>query len=366
MVEAKQIPPVEAKQIPPVEAKQIQLVEVKQIPLAEIDIDLEWNSRSPANVTSLISSETDEESSGLEGLIANLIKVGQEQPVDIRPATPPFYKRTLLPYSLVSGFRRCTALQTVYADEGIKLEAGKAKLTNPNYTIIPGLNDGCVLAKVHPPLSESEAFMLNMRENANRESLTPPDTAMAVKRSIEQYGFKITDIAVQLGKTPASVSAYARIAALPITILNHWHKGGEFEGVQSGRRVAMLEMLEVAKREPHEHLDAYKRVLLHGIAKQNTTAWFERAKGRAAHMGNVLAKLQKDGFLTLQNNNWFGHIDTMVNIGKRTLSMPDGKALASCAEKAFDREVNRVTPEPKPEIEQDDSSDTDGIPEDLQ
>lgn len=311
-------------------------LECKSIPLSEIDIDLDWNSRSPANVTLFALSETDEESSGLDGLIANLLKNGQSTPVDIRPTVPPFYKRTQVPYSLVTGFRRCTALQAVYADEGLKLEAAKQQRS-----IVPLLSDGHVLAIVHPCLSEREAYLLNARENSNRESLTPPDTAMMVKRGVEQFDFTIHDLSVQLGKTPQVVALYAKVAALPPPVLSHWQKGGEFEGVQSSRRVAFAEMVEIAKRDPLEHIDAYRKALIHGVSKQSTSAWFQRARGRAGHVGSMLAKLQKNGFLTVQERNWVGNLDILAGMGKRGLKFEDIRAIAEVAQASYEREMKR-------------------------
>src|SRR5208337_1969927 len=126
------------------------MTELRQIPLSDIDVDYEWNSRSPANTTVDATPETDEESTGLGGLVANILKNGQKEAVDIRPTAPPFYRPTTKPWSLVAGFRRTTAIVNINNDEKLKAELAEenekrltAKVQLPQLPLIPGLTDGC-------------------------------------------------------------------------------------------------------------------------------------------------------------------------------------------------------------------------------
>jgi hypothetical protein len=328
------------------------MTEMRQISLSDIDVDYEWNSRSPANTIVDATPETDEESTGLSGLVANILKNGQKEAVDIRPTAPPFYRPTTKPWSLVAGFRRTTAIVNINGDEKLKTELaeinkptrekyGKELVTEPLRTLIPNLQDGYILCKIHGPLSERQAFLINAHENVLREQLTPPDTTMMIKRLVEMYGLTIYELAVELGKTPGSITDYVRIAGLPAPILTHWQKGGEFDGVGNVRRVSQLEMKELAKLPAERQVDGYKRLLAIGNARAKSTAWFERAKARARHMGTMLARLQKDGFLILQSDRWEKVMGTLVGTGKRELGLSDSIKLSAIAEKFYKKELEK-------------------------
>lgn len=325
------------------------------IPLDDIDVDYEWNSRSPANTVVDASPETDDESSGLGGLIANVLRNGQKDPVDVRPTAQPFYRQTTRPWSLVAGFRRVTAITSINRDEKLiaerdeRLKEIRKKQPEAVLWLVSNLPDGYVLCKIHGPMSEREAFLWNARENSNREQLTPPDTTMMVKKGVEVHGLTVYDLAVQLGKTPGSVSDYVRVAGLPSAVLTHWQKGGEFEGLGSVKRASLLEMKELSKLPAERHVEGYKRLLTLGNARAKSTAWFERAKARARHMGAMIAKLQRDGFLVLQSDRWERHMGTLVGTGKRELSLTDSIKLAAIAEKFYQKEMQRPTDPPDAE-----------------
>jgi hypothetical protein len=308
------------------------------IPLCEIFVDLDWNTRSRANTTTVAASETDPESAGLEGLALNILRTGQSTPVDVRATTPPFYAQTSLPYALVCGFRRVTALEKLFASEQFRSEAAAA-----GRTIVPGLPDGCVLAVNHGPLSEKDAFLLNAKENGNREGLTAPDTAMMVKRGIEDHKLSIGDLALQLGKTPASIAAYVKVTALPPEILNHWVRGGEFEG-KTGKRVGIGDMIAIAKLKlPEDQLKGYRRALETQEAREATSAWEVRAKQRAAASGALLAKLEKHGFVAVLGRDWAGRaIWDLAGLGKRNASADQFIEFANAAQAAYEREMQKT------------------------
>jgi hypothetical protein len=303
--------------------------EIKVIHLSDIDADYSWNSRSPANTFSSIVSETDSESSGLEGLTRNILSRGQDTPVDVRPTSPPFYKMCLKPWSLVAGFRRFTAITAINGNEE-KLE-------------IPGLPAGHIRATLLPHMTEKEAFLRNASENTNRDQLSPPDIFRLVKKGTEELEMSPADLAVALGKLPTSIANYARLGKLDSSILSHWLHGGEFQGVQNGKRVAVADLFELSRKPVEEHLDGYKRLLLLQSQIANSSAWLEKARGRATAMGTLLAKLHKRGFLSVHTPAWIGDVDILVRMGKRDLKMSDARDLAARAESAYKKEMLKVT-----------------------
>jgi hypothetical protein len=312
-------------------------LEVKQIPLSEIDVDYDWNSRSPQNMLSRIS-ETDSESSGLEGLTRNILTRGQDTPVDVRPTNPPFYKMTAKPWSLVAGFRRFTAIATIYGNEELVKEAGK-----DGRTIIPNLQDGYIRATLLPHMTERESFLRNASENLNRDQLSPPDIFRIVKRGTEDHKMSQTDLALALGKLPTSIANYTRLMKLEPGIISHWLMGGEFQGIQNGKRIAVNELFELSREPPETHIDGYKKLLLYQEKIANSSAWLEKARGRATAMGTLLAKLQKRGFLSVHTPSWIPDVDVMVRVGKRDLKMSDARDLAYRSEQAYKKEMAKVT-----------------------
>jgi hypothetical protein len=291
---------------------------VRVISISDIDVDLEWNIRNPVDVNA--SSEGEFASAGLEGLIANLRANGQTTPVDVRSTTTPFYRDTGgKPYSLVTGFRRVTALSAIYAAGGL----------------VPGLLSGQVSAIHHGSLGEREAFMLNARENTNRESLSPPDMCFLIKRGLD-HGVSKDDLALQLGLTPWIVTNYGRIAALP-DIFAHWRCGGSFRGSLSQKRVSVGEMIEIA-RAP-DPAEAYRQAIGRRASREVRGPKRERARARAEATGTQLAKLVKRGLFTLPPRvEWTKYIDIVAGVEPR---FPDAKLLAIAAQEAFEAEMAR-------------------------
>lgn len=301
--------------------------EVKLIPLSDIDADYAWNSRSPANTFSSVISETDSESSGLEGLTRNILSRGQDTPVDLRPTTPPFYKMTDKPWSLVAGFRRFTAVNAINAND-------------PPLTI-PGLTAGHIRATLLPHMTEREAFLRNASENSNRDQLSPPDIFRLVKKGTEELEMSPAELAIALGKLPTSIANYVKLGKLDSSILNHWLHGGEFQGIQNGKRVGVADLFELSRQTPDTYLDGYRQLLLLQSQIANSSAWLEKARGRATAMGSMLAKLQKRGFLSVHTPAWIGDVDVMVRVGKRDLKMSDARDLAARAEASYKKEMSK-------------------------
>lgn len=307
-------------------------IEIRPVSIDEIDVDHEWNSRAPGSILAT-ASETDEESTGLDGLAANILRHGQDTPVDIRPTAQPFYRLTNKPYSLVAGFRRFSAIAKINADAELRsLTAG---------ALIPGLENGTIRAAVHPPMTEQAAFLLNARENTNRDQLSPPDVFRLVQKATGTFAMSPQDAAVALGKSMGTVSNYVKMTALPAKVLEHWCGGGDFDGVRSVKRIGITDMFEIAKRKSEEHWDAYKRAIVLQSKKGDTSAWWEKAKGRANAMAAVLARLQKAGFLTVHAPMWTNVVDILVRVGKRELKYTEARELAGIAEGSYKRELEK-------------------------
>jgi hypothetical protein len=228
----------------------------QSIPIINIDVDLQWNSRNPADIETGANHQG--ESAGIEGLMANLCALGQKTPVDVRSTAPPFYREGCgKSYSLVTGFRRITALTRLHA----------------NGNVVPGLAPGHVLAVDHGKLSERDAFLLNARENANRESLAPPDTCLLIKRGLD-HGLSRESLALQLGFTPQIVASYGRVAELPAEIFANWRTGGTFHGLTTKKRLGVAEMIAITRAA--DPFDAYAKAVGRRIVRERRSSHLEK------------------------------------------------------------------------------------------
>jgi hypothetical protein len=344
------------------------------VPLSDLDIDPEWNSRIPANVRAWQSSEADEESSGLEGLVRSLLQDGQRAAVDVRTTEPPYYRITEKKYGLLAGFRRVEALSRIYADPAMIEKAREivdgddGKCYNCHLPvdrrgprdcsvcshlpigmmprgIVPGLPWGCVLVRDHGQLSEKDALLVNAGENGNREGLTPPETLALIARLTKEHHASPAEVAIRMGKNPVAVGQYLKLLKLPEKVLHHWGAGGKFDGVQTYKRVAMLDLLDLAKKPVDKHIDGYKALLVQQAPKVDGGAFIERARERAVAVGGMLAKLDKAGFLTLlgrSDGDWMLHVPVLVRTGAKKLGYGELHDLSQRAKKAYEREMGRT------------------------
>jgi hypothetical protein len=339
------------------------------VPLSDLDIDPEWNSRIPANVRAWQSSEADEESSGLEGLVRSLLQDGQRAAVDVRTTEPPYYRITEKKYGLLAGFRRVEALSRIYADENLRSQT-EAKVCHgplttgtvdelfrcqcglnipmkdhPLLGAVPGLPWGHVLIRDHGQLSEKDALLVNAGENGNREGLTPPETLALIARLTKEHHASPAEVAIRMGKNPVAVGQYLKLLKLPEKVLHHWGAGGKFDGVQTYKRVAMLDLLDLAKKPVDKHIDGYKALLIQQAPKVDGGAFIERARERAVAVGGMLAKLDKGGFLTLlgrSDGDWMLHVPVLVRTGAKKLGYGELHDLSQRAKKAYEREMGRT------------------------
>jgi hypothetical protein len=309
-------------------------LETRCIAISDIDVDYAWNSRSAANVALMTISETDHESTGLEGLMANILAHGQDTAVDVRSTAPPFYKSTMKRYSLVAGFRRVTAIATLNANSELAEEAAKA-----GRSIIQGVPNGMIRATIHDEMTERQAFMLNARENTNRDGLTPPDVYGLIVKCMTLHGMSVNDTAVALGKSGSAIRQYAAMMKLPPKLITHWRSGGDFEGIRSVKRVGVQELFDLAREPPERQIDLYKRLIQKQEKVVDSSAWLEKGKQRAVAIGATLAKLEKGGMISVNNPTWLNHINVLIGTAKRELRWKDANMLSQLAKASFEREL---------------------------
>jgi hypothetical protein len=319
------------------------------IRLSDIDIDLSWNTRDPGQILpgGILNNfnPADLESEGVEGLMRNILANGQLTPVDVRKVGDGFYKETSKPYSLVTGFRRASAIVFANGDAALRELAEKE-----GRTIVPGLTDGCIHANVHGPMSERAAFLFNVAENANREGLSTLETYALVRRGFEQLRVPVKELALQLGKSEPAVYQYVRLSRLPPDVIAHWTGQTElFEGKRYSRKPISVRdlLLILAKWKGEEEQRAsYLRLLQHdapGSTKAERPA-FERARDRAAASGTMLGRLGRahGGRIDVRTLEWAQEVPALANTTKQW-TWAETEALASAARGACARELDGAT-----------------------
>jgi predicted XRE-type DNA-binding protein len=344
--------------------------EVKHIPLTDIFVDYDWNSRSFANVISDHSETNGKEGSGLAGLSKGILLDGQDEPVILRPVDKEgFYRKGVkTPYALVAGFRRYEAIRRlnnpvvstkdvpgeVSAELGKLIETRKAE----KKTLVPNTADGTIRAVVRN-LSEKDAEILNLRENTQRDDLTPPDLMMAVRRLENTHGLKQQEIANSLGIQQGHVSKLSKVAKCHEDILHHWRNGGEFQGLPSSCRATIMELVDVgAEPDKQKQLEAYLRILqskLPATAEDNNQ-WVVSAKKKAMRIAAQLGTLEKHEFLTVnvEEDGWKDYMEHFVKNGKKELTSRQAKSVAKAAFEAYTEALNAKDDEEESEDEGED------------
>jgi hypothetical protein len=336
--------------------------EIKHIPLADIFVDFAWNSRSLANVMS-DHSELDSDAEGITGLTRGIFLDGQDEPVVLRATNAEgFYKKNVKqPYALVAGFRRFEAIRRLNSPK-VKTEKDPGEISEDfgklieerrgqKKSLVPNTADGTIRSVVRA-LHESEARMLNLRENTNRDSLTAPDLMMACKTLKEKHDLTDTQIAEHLGKSQGHISMLGRVAKCDPEILNHWRNGGEFNGLPSNLRATVRELDDLSKIEGKEaQLKEYTKILTAKIPAgddKDNNAWVKSAKNKAAKIGALLGTLERAAVIKVTPKvagAWHNFIDLIVKNGKKELSTRQAKSVGKAAEDAYLEALNATEEE---------------------
>ncbi len=86
-----------------------------------------------------------------------------------------------------------------------------------------GLHD--IPAVIRDDLSDTEAFVVGLIENLQRESLTPIETAAGLKRLGELFSLKHSEIGARIGKSREYVTNYLRLLNLAPDVANLVNQG---------------------------------------------------------------------------------------------------------------------------------------------
>ena len=160
---------------------------------------------------------------GIEELAYSIKNLGLIEPIVVRRSNGE------KPYELIAGHRRLKACKMI----GCKTI--KALIINAN---------------------DKDAYLIAIAENLQRKSLNPIEEAMAYYNYIHKKGWGgITELAKNLGKSPAYISMYIKLLDLPVEIQEMIAKGeikpfvaAELEKVKDNKQMLQLSKELITKK----------------------------------------------------------------------------------------------------------------------
>lgn len=160
---------------------------------------------------------------GIEELAYSIKNLGLIEPIVVRRSNGE------KPYELIAGHRRLKACKMI----GCKTI--KALIINAN---------------------DKDAYLIAIAENLQRKSLNPIEEAMAYYNYIHKKGWGgITELAKNLGKSPAYISMYIKLLDLPVEIQEMIAKGeikpfvaAELEKVKDNKQMLQLSQELITKK----------------------------------------------------------------------------------------------------------------------
>jgi ParB/RepB/Spo0J family partition protein len=332
--------------------------DIKHIPLSDIYVDEEWNNRSIQRTLSVTSLRPEDEGTGLDGLKVGIFHDGQDEPVILRSTKTGFYKKDLKqPYALVAGFRRFTAISKLNEDANlVKLRADEKK------SVVPNTMNGTIRAIVRN-LTELEAIKLNLRENTQRDDMTPQDLVHGAFRLKFLHQMESIAIANTLGKHPTYINQLLRIAGLPKEILDHWRNGGEFRGVKSTKAVTVRDLDNLAKDiKEKEGQIAFYLNLLKEKAEDGSEGnqQYKAAKKRGIRIATMLGVLARKAYSETENKAfvtvnanvaWVDMVEHLI--GKTKLDARQRRRIADAMEGAYASALENAQEEEEEEEEEE-------------
>lgn len=298
---------------------------VERIALYTIKSDLDWNSRNKLSVLQEGGSGDEGESGRMttDELSASIEVRDQDTPVHVI-ANPDKKDAQKFPYILRAGFKRWEAMRRL-AERSLHNNVRHPIKVNPSWDS----KNPTILAKIDIGLSESDALLLNVRENTARANLTMPDTAWAIKRineSLAAEGKSMTDtqLAADLGLSQGYLSKLHRVVDAVKGI-----KGGEIlKNWREARNPLPLKQMEaiVKQSTPERIWESYATAIggaaapaASGDADKDPNAWLAKAKDAASEVGVIIGVLESLGQIpkeVAQEIDWETCISDLIKIKK--------------------------------------------------
>lgn len=303
------------------------------IPQIDVFVDYDWNVRSKSAIMSETSDAVQDttlkgehlgEGTGLYGLCLDLHMTGQDTAVVVRRVENGKSlggKKTDLPFELVCGFRRFTALELVNggkpesfgkpdSKDAKALAESIVKAKKEKRPVVPNTTDGAIRAVVRV-LTPTAARILNGKENTNRDNLSTPDMVryVAILSSVEKLNQ--VQIAEALGIGQPHVSRLLRIAGLPKGIVAHWAGESKLPGLPDTVQERLtsrqlVELFDETKGQTDAEITARYVLMLNPPAPDpnNPDASGDAVAKRIKDIAVLLAGLIRNGVVSADSLSW--------------------------------------------------------------
>lgn len=272
------------------------------VPLKDMIVEPAFNGRSG----DFTADKGGEEDNDFDNLVESIKTKGQDEPVRVVPKGKKFF--------LVAGFRRFAAISKIAEEK-----------KDPNATI----------KAISRDMTQVEMRSLNLRENTSRDQLKGADLAWSIHDLWKQMGgTETSDVAVskEIGLSQPYVSRLLRIMReVGTKVTDMWRN--------SPVKVSVGEMESLCKVVKDEQMTAYKKLLSKkdsGGAEKGPNAWVETARKKAASIGELLGKLEREALIDTSKLKFDEHIEYVVKL-KDKVTAAQKRSIAKAAQAGYEK-----------------------------
>ena len=312
-------PPTAATAPAKVESAATREKNVVRIPLSAVRVDHKWNARS-GGWRELPETATTEESDAepgelsLSDLAKSILLHGQDTAVFVRKNP----KGTKHEFDLIAGFRRFEALE---------LNAKKGEVV-PGWT---SAKEPTVIAVIKE-VTEAQAQALNLRENTERNGLSPADLAFRIAeiRALhkKETGAELSksSVADLLGLSPGYTGRLITVWEAQSDEINEaWRKFKPGVPIEKGGDPLSVEKRKTLAKFPKgsvEQKAAYDDLVKLRVPDDKPDAWLDSSRKQAIRVGFFLGRLVRDKAVKMEKPSFMQQVKTICASSVGMFSVP--------------------------------------------
>ena len=312
-------PPTAATAPAKVESAATREKNVVRIPLSAVRVDHKWNARS-GGWRELPETATTEESDAepgelsLSDLAKSILLHGQDTAVFVRKNP----KGTKHEFDLIAGFRRFEALE---------LNAKKGEVV-PGWT---SAKEPTVIAVIKE-VTEAQAQALNLRENTERNGLSPADLAFRIAeiRALhkKETGAELSksSVADLLGLSPGYTGRLITVWEAQSDEINEaWRKFKPGVPIEKGGDPLSVEKRKQLAKFPKgsvEQKAAYDDLVKLRVPDDKPDAWLDSSRKQAIRVGFFLGRLVRDKAVKMEKPSFMQQVKTICTSSVGMFSVP--------------------------------------------
>ena len=312
-------PPTTATAPAKVESAATREKNVVRIPLSAVRVDHKWNARS-GGWRELPETATTEESDAepgelsLSDLAKSILLHGQDTAVFVRKNP----KGTKHEFDLIAGFRRFEALE---------LNAKKGEVV-PGWT---SAKEPTVIAVIKE-VTEAQAQALNLRENTERNGLSPADLAFRIAeiRALhkKETGAELSksSVADLLGLSPGYTGRLITVWEAQSDEINEaWRKFKPGVPIEKGGDPLSVEKRKQLAKFPKgsvEQKAAYDDLVKLRVPDDKPDAWLDSSRKQAIRVGFFLGRLVRDKAVKMEKPSFMQQVKTICTSSVGMFSVP--------------------------------------------